>query len=151
MKRASGVLMHISSLPGAYSVGSFGKEAKGFVDFLEKAGFSYWQTLPFCMPDDCNSPYKSYSSFGGNPFFIDLPTLYDKGLITKQELEDAKQQSPYLCEYERLNKERLILLKKAALRVKDRTQIAAFIKNQPYLAKAAEFLALSDANGSSEW
>ena len=151
MKRASGVLMHISSLPGAYSVGSFGKEAKVFVDFLEKAGFSYWQTLPFCMPDDCNSPYKSYSSFGGNPFFIDLPTLYDKGLITKQELEDAKQQSPYLCEYERLNKERLNLLKKAALRVKDRTQIAAFIKNQPYLAKAAEFLALRDANGSSEW
>ena len=72
-------------------------------------------------------------------------------MITKQELEDAKQQSPYLCEYERLNKERLILLKKAALRVKDRTQIAAFIKNQPYLAKAAEFLALRDANGSSEW
>ena len=51
MKRASGVLMHISSLPGAYSVGSFGKEAKVFVDFLEKGGFSYWQTLPFCMPD----------------------------------------------------------------------------------------------------
>ena len=151
MKRASGVLMHISSLPGAYSIGSFGKEAKSFVDFLEKAGFSYWQTLPFCMPDDCNSPYKSYSSFGGNPFFIDLPTLYDKGLITKEELENAKQHSPYLCEYERLNKERLILLKKAALRVKDRIQIAIFIKKHPYLAKAAEFLALRDANGSSEW
>ena len=151
MKRASGILMHISSLPGEYSIGSFGKEAKDFVDFLEKGGFTYWQTLPFCMPDDCNSPYKSYSSFGGNPFFIDLPTLYEKGLITKAELDAARQVSPYLCEYERLNKERLILLKKAALRVADRTAISEFIKKYPYLAKAAEFLALRDANGSSEW
>ena len=66
MKRTTGILMHISSLPGEYSIGSFGKEAKEFVDFLANGGFSYWQTLPFCMPDDCNSPYKSYSSFGGN-------------------------------------------------------------------------------------
>ena len=151
MKRASGILMHISSLPGEYSVGSFGKEAKAFVDFLEKGGFSYWQTLPFCMPDECNSPYKSYSSFGGNPFFIDLPTLYDKGLITKEELESAKQKSPYLCEYERLNKERLILLKKASSRVKNKAEISKFINQNPYLAKAAEFLALRDANDSSEW
>ena len=75
MKRKSGVLMHISSLPGEYSCGSFGKEAKDFVDFLERGGFSYWQTLPFCMTDWVNSPYKSYSSFGGNPYFIDLEEL----------------------------------------------------------------------------
>ena len=115
-KRASGVLMHISSLPGEYSVGSFGKEAKEFVDFLYECGFKYWQVLPFCMPDECNSPYKSYSSFGGNPYFIDLPTLFDKGLITKEELDAAKQDSPYLCEYERLNEERIKLLYKAAIR-----------------------------------
>ena len=151
MKRASGILMHISSLPGEYSVGSFGKEAKAFVDFLEKGGFSYWQTLPFCMPDECNSPYKSYSSFGGNPYFIDLPTLYEKGLITKAELDGAKQVSPYLCEYERLNKERLVLLKKASSRVKNKAEISKFINQRPYLAKAAEFLALREANGSSEW
>lgn len=151
MKRASGILMHISSLPGEYSVGSFGKEAKAFIDFLEKGGFSYWQTLPFCMPDECNSPYKSYSSFGGNPFFIDLPTLYEKGLITKAELDGAKQVSPYLCEYERLNKERLVLLKKASSRVKDKAEISNFIAQNPYLEKAAEFLALRDANDSSEW
>ena len=96
MKRASGILMHISSLPGDYSIGSFGEEAKNFVDFLESCGFSYWQMLPFCIPDDCNSPYKSYSSFGGNPFFLDLPTLYKKGLITKEELNSAKQKTPYL-------------------------------------------------------
>ncbi|MBO7302797.1 MAG: 4-alpha-glucanotransferase, partial [Clostridia bacterium] len=137
--------------PGEYSIGSFGKEAINFIDFLAECGFSYWQTLPFCMPDDCNSPYKSYSSFGGNPFFIDLPTLYEKGLITKDELNNAKQKSPYLCEYERLNEERFSLLKKAAIRVEDRASILTFIKKYPYLAKAAEFLALREINGSSEW
>ena len=151
MKRASGILMHISSLPGEYSIGSFGKEAKDFVDFLADGGFSYWQTLPFCMPDDCNSPYKSYSSFGGNPFFIDLPTLYQKGLITKSELDSAKQVSPYLCEYDRLNAERFALLKKAAARVFDRNPVLTFINEHPYLAKAAEFLALREKNNGLEW
>lgn len=151
MKRASGILMHISSLPGDYSIGSFGEEAKQFIDFLEKGGFSYWQTLPFCMPDDCNSPYKSYSSFGGNPFFIDLPTLFNKGLITKEELNTAKQSSPYLCEYERLNAERFSLLKKAALRVVDRDKILKFISTHRYLAKAAEFLAIREKNNGEEW
>ena len=151
MKRTTGILMHISSLPGEYSIGSFGKEAREFVDFLANGGFSYWQTLPFCMPDDCNSPYKSYSSFGGNPFFIDLPTLYEQGLITQAELDGAKQRSPYLCEYDRLNEERFALLKNAAKRVKDRGAVKAFIQKYPYLAKASEFLALRDANGGREW
>ena len=57
MKRASGVLMHVSSLWGEYSEGSFGTAAKQWIDFLSDCGFSYWQTLPFCLPDDCNSPY----------------------------------------------------------------------------------------------
>ena len=65
MNRKSGVLMHISSLYGDYSIGSFGSEAKDFVDFLCDCGFGYWQVLPFCMVDECNSPYKSYSTFGG--------------------------------------------------------------------------------------
>ena len=81
MKRQTGVLMHISSLHGDYSIGSFGKEAREFADLLAESGFSVWQTLPFCMTDECNSPYKSYSAFGANPFFIDLPTLFEKGLL----------------------------------------------------------------------
>ena len=100
MKRASGVLMHISSLYGEYGIGSFGKEAKEFVDFLVRGGFSYWQVLPFCVVDECNSPYKSYSAFGGNPYFVDLPTLYEEGLITKEELESQKQKTPYSAEYD---------------------------------------------------
>ena len=105
--RASGVLMHISSLFGDYSIGSFGKEAKAFADFLHRGGFSIWQVLPFCMADESNSPYKSYSAFGGNPLFIDLPTLHKKGLITSDELAAARQRTPYLCEYKRLGEERL--------------------------------------------
>ncbi|MBQ8340754.1 MAG: 4-alpha-glucanotransferase [Clostridia bacterium] len=89
-KRAAGVLMHVSSLHGDYSVGSFGKEALEFIDFLADAGFSYWQVLPFCIPDECDSPYKSVSAFSGNPYFIDLPTLEKEGLITAAELETAK-------------------------------------------------------------
>ena len=58
MKRSAGVLMHISSLWGDYGCGSFGREAREFIDFLADAGFSYWQVLPFGMVDECNSPYN---------------------------------------------------------------------------------------------
>ena len=113
MKRESGVLMHISSLFGNYSSGSFGEEARYFIDFLAESGFSVWQVLPFCMPDDCKSPY--------------------------------------LCEYERLASERVSLLAVAAARVKDRSEILAFIKSHPRLAEAAEFLALHEENGGRPW
>ena len=76
LERKSGVLMHISSLWGEYSSGSFGKEAFEFIDFLKNSGFSYWQVLPFVIPDECNSPYKSYSTFGGNPYFVNLDLLF---------------------------------------------------------------------------
>ncbi len=153
MKRASGVLMHVSSLYGDYSIGSFGKEAKEFIDFLAESGFSLWQVLPFCMADDCNSPYKSYSAFGGNPLFIDLPTLRQKGLLTDGELAAAKQKSPYLCEYDRLSAERCDLLRQAARRVsdEDRQKILAWIEGNGELARASEFLALRHANGGKLW
>ena len=151
MKRESGILMHISSLFGNYSSGSFGAEARYFIDFLSESGFSVWQVLPFCMPDDCNSPYKSYSSFGANPFFIDLPTLYEAGLLTAEELREAEQESPYLCEYERMAAERVELLAKAASRIKDRSEVIGFMKTHPRLAEAAEFLALKEENGGKPW
>ena len=153
MNRASGVLMHVSSLFGDYSVGSFGREARKFVDFLCEGGFTYWQVLPFCMIDDSNSPYKSYSAFGGNPFFIDLPSLKDRGLITAAELESARQRTPYLCEYGRLGEERIALLKRAAARVDNygRQRIADFMSVQRELSDAARFLALRTANGDAPW
>ena len=153
MNRASGVLMHVSSLYGDYSIGSFGKEAKEFIDFLAKGGFTYWQVLPFCMPDDCNSPYKSYSAFGGNPLFIDLPTLCRKGWLTENELAQAKQSSPWLCEYDRLARERYDLLRLAAGRLTDaqRNAVLSFAEQNGELAKAAGFLALRQKNGGKPW
>ncbi len=75
MKRKSGVLLHVSSLWGDFSEGGAGKAAFEWIDFLKECGFSLWQTLPFCLPDACNSPYKSFSAFSLNPFFIDLEKL----------------------------------------------------------------------------
>ena len=72
-KRASGVLMHISSLSSPYGIGSMGKEAREFVDFLKKSGQSYWQILPVCPTSYGDSPYQSFSTFAGNPYFI--PTI----------------------------------------------------------------------------
>ncbi len=151
MKRESGVLMHVSSLFGNYGTGGFGEEAKYFIDFLCESGFSVWQVLPFCMPDEYGSPYKSYSAFGANPYFIDLPTLYEAGLLTAEELRRAIQESPYLCEQERLAVERVELLALAAARVKDRSRVLEFLDKYPELARAAEFLALKEANGGAEW
>ena len=153
MKRASGVLAHISSLHGDYSIGSFGKEAREFIDFLYEGGFSYWQVLPFCMADDCHSPYKSYSAFAGNPFFIDLPTLSEQGLLSADELKEARQNTPYLCEYSRLEKERLPLLRLAHERTSEKQsgEIREWIRNYPELCRASEFLALKEKNKNLPW
>ena len=114
IKRASGVLLHISSLWGDYSEGSLGKAAKEWVDYISELGFTYWQVLPFCLPDEFYSPYKSYSAFSLNPFFIDLNELFEEGLLTVSELNAAKQKTPYYCEFQRLSDERFALLEKAA-------------------------------------
>ena len=153
MKRASGVLMHLSSLHGEYSIGSFGKEAREFIDFLSDSGFTYWQLLPFCMADSCHSPYKSYSAFAANPLFIDLPTLAKQGLLTYSELEKAVQNTPYLCEYSRLDKDRLPLLRLAHGRTskEHREEAHNWILDYPDLCRAVEFLALKQKNNNLHW
>ncbi|MBE6554772.1 MAG: 4-alpha-glucanotransferase [Ruminococcaceae bacterium] len=151
IKRRSGVLLHVSSLHGEYSIGSFGKPAFEFVDFLAASGFTYWQVLPFCLPDDCDSPYKSESAFAGNPYFIDLPMLAAQGLLTVEELASAKQKTPYVTESARLRNEREPLLRLAASRAANRDEILAFIKERPQLDNACRFLALKRANGGVPW
>ena len=126
--RKSGILMHVSSLPGEYSCGSFGKNAYKFVDLLSDCGFSAWQTLPFGMPDKYGSPYKSYSAFAGNPWFIDLEILFEKGLIDEIDLENAKQKDKWLCEFDRFY-ERLDLLGKAAENFKEKpSELTSYIR-----------------------
>ena len=78
--RKSGVLMHLSSLPSPYGIGTMGQEAREFVDFLHRAGQSYWQILPICPTSYGDSPYQSFSTFAGNPYFIDLDELVRSGL-----------------------------------------------------------------------
>ena len=153
MERKSGVLMHVSSLWGDYSCGSFGKAAKEFVDFLSAGGFSYWQVLPFGLVDECNSPYKSYSTFGGNPYFVDLESLFEERLITSEELNSARQNTPYSCEFERLSKERVNLLLTASKRVNNelREKVNSFIDNNSHLKDFCRFMALKYANEDAEW
>lgn len=85
MKRGSGVIMHIASLPNKYGIGTFGKEAYEFADFLKKAGQKYWQILPLGQTSYGDSPYQSFSAFAGNPYFIDFDILEKDGLLDKED------------------------------------------------------------------
>ena len=84
--RFSGVLMHITSLPGPYGVGTMGKHAFDFVDFLNEAGQKYWQILPLTPTGYGDSPYQSCSTYAGNHYLIDLPTLVEEGLLNYDEI-----------------------------------------------------------------
>ena len=86
-KKSSGVLMHLSSLPSEYGIGSMGAPARKFVDFLKEAGQTYWQMLPICPTSYGDSPYQSFSTYAGNPYFIDLEMLESAGYL---EAEDYK-------------------------------------------------------------
>ena len=85
--RESGILMHITSLPGPYGVGAMGKEAFRFVDFLKASGQHYWQILPLTPTGYGDSPYQSNSTYAGNPYLIDLEQLVEQGLLKQEELD----------------------------------------------------------------
>ena len=86
MKRSSGILMPISSLPSPHGIGTLGAEARKFVDFLAAAGQSWWQILPVSPTSYGDSPYQSFSAYAGNPYFIDLDLLCEDGLLTPEEV-----------------------------------------------------------------
>ena len=89
INRESGIIMHISSLPSKYGIGTLGEAAFDFVDFLKAAKQKYWQVLPLGPTTYGDSPYQSYSSFAGNPYFIDLDILKDLGLLKLEEYENV--------------------------------------------------------------
>lgn len=150
-KRRAGVLAHVSSLAGQYSIGSLGESARRFVDRIAEAGFSLWQVLPTSPTDGHGSPYRSPASFGANPYLIDLPLLYEEGLITREELRGAVQREEGRVEFERLRSERLSLLRLAASRISDRTEVISYVDARPELSYAAYFMALRELNGGREW
>jgi len=113
-KRSSGILMHISSLPGPYGIGDFGKSAYDFVDFLDRANQREWQILPLGITGYGDSPYQNFSAFAGNPYFIDLSELLEKGFIEKEELENLPLgEDPEKVDYGILYKNKMELLRRA--------------------------------------
>ena len=115
-KREAGILMPIFSLPGDYGIGSFGKEAREFVDLLSETGNRVWQVLPMGPTGFGDSPYQSFSTFAGNPYFIDLESLAKEGLLTEEDLNlerEAFISSREKIDYGLVYSRRFPLLRKA--------------------------------------
>jgi 4-alpha-glucanotransferase len=153
--RASGVLMPISSLPSPYGIGTMGKSARKFIDFLEKAGQKYWQILPICQTSYGDSPYQSFSSFAGNPYFIDLEYLCKEKFLTKKECESYPWgDNPSYVDYGTMYASRYALLRKAYKRFRKAVpeDYDAFCKKEnEWLEEYALFMAIKDANGGVSW
>lgn len=151
--RASGVLMHISSLPGKYGIGKMGKEAYDFVDWLVEAGQHYWQILPLSPTSYGDSPYQSFSIYAGNPYFIDLETLEKDGLLKADEykkIEWVREENyvDYSIIYENL----WDVLRIAFSRFEKNKDYESFVKeNSSWLASYGLFMALKEENGGKAW
>lgn len=158
MKRKAGILMPVFSLPSAYGIGCFSKEAYHFVDWLETAGQSCWQILPMGptgFGSSADSPYQSYSAFAGNPFFIDLETLVTEGLLTEKECLACDFGNALDCvDYRRLHQFRMELLRKAYSRSTfDKTvEYVTFTQeNEYWLQDYALFMALKSYFLDAPW
>ncbi|MEH2942949.1 4-alpha-glucanotransferase [Lachnospiraceae bacterium KK002] len=153
--RSSGVLMHISSLPSPYGIGTLGKEAEKFVDFLVKAEQSYWQVLPICPTSYGDSPYQSFSSFAGNPYFIDLEKLCKEKLLTRKECQSYEWGRDITrVDYGILYVNRYALLHKAFDRFRKNIpeDYEGFCQEQAdWLNDYALFMALKDAHEGTAW
>lgn len=151
--RKSGILMHISSLPGPYGIGSVGKASYEFVDFLARAGQSYWQILPLCPTGYGDSPYQSASTFAGNHYLIDLDTLIDEGLLRREEAEAICWSSDEgRVDYGRLYDNRLRLLWLAYRRFVPGEAYQRYVaENAGWLEDFALFMTLKDMYGGQPW
>ena len=89
MKRTAGILMPVFSLPSRYGIGCFSKSAYDFVDWLRGAGQTYWQILPLCPTSFGDSPYQSFSTFAGSPYYISLESLIEEGVLTESDCAAA--------------------------------------------------------------
>lgn len=146
IERGSGILMHISSLPGKYGIGTFGKSAYEFCDFLEKAGQKYWQILPLGQTSYGDSPYQSFSAFAGNPYFIDLDILNEKNLLDKDDYEERNfGDNKEMINYGLIFNEKMKVLRKAYMNFnsKDDESFAKFIEDEKkWLDDYSLFMAL---------
>ena len=141
--RRCGMLLPVASLPSRYGIGAFSKEAYEFVDQLKEAGQQVWQILPLGPTGFGDSPYQSFSAFAGNPYFIDLETLVEEGLLTAKECEEADfGENPEKIAYDKIYENRFPLLKKAYERWKEASfsEAAAEKRTRAVHRKAAELL-----------
>ena len=150
--RASGILLHISSLPSPYGVGTMGKGAYRFADFLHSAGQHYWQILPLGPTGLGDSPYQSCSTHAGNPYFIDPDLLVEDDLLLPQEAAAVRKDSKR-ADYGFLYETRLALLYKAFLRGRDRCarEIDRFRTEQPWVDDYALFMAIKRSRNMEAW
>ena len=158
MKRSSGILLPIASLPSDYGIGCFDESAYHFVDQLAKAGQSYWQILPMGPTGYGDSPYQAFSTFAGNPYFISLKELVKKGYLTEEDcIHSAKGTDTGYIRYDVLYRRRFAVLRKAfmASGIESDPQYNAFVQdNQDWLPDYALFMAIKDSkDGQSylEW
>ena len=151
--RESGILMHITSLPGPYGVGAMGKEAFRFVDFLKEAGQHYWQILPLTPTGYGDSPYHSNSAYAGNPYLIDLELLVEEGLLKEEELKDI----PWCSREDRVDfgaqyNHRFAVLRKAYSRFAEQDKLEVFChENSRWLSDFALYMALKSKFNGKPW
>ena len=153
--RNAGILLHLTSLPSQWGVGTLGAEARRFADFLHRAGQSVWQILPVCPTGYGDSPYQSFSTFAGNPYFIDLDLLREEGLLKKGEYSRLKWSAdPRNVDYGAIYRLRFPVLRKAFQRFRE--QLPADYdrfcwEQEDWLEDYALFMALKDAHGGAPW
>ena len=153
--RKSGVLLHISSLPSPYGIGTLGQSAREFIDFLAAAGQSCWQILPICPTGYGDSPYQALSTFAGNPYFIDLDELARAGMLRHDEYRSLYWGSDaQRVDYGIMSEQRLGVLWKAAerlLNANDRAFAEFCAENEFWLSEYALFMALKSAHHGVSW
>ena len=156
--RQSGILMPVSALPGAYGIGSFSKEAYKFVDWLQKSGQSLWQILPLGPTSYGDSPYQSFSTFAGNPYFIDLETLAREGLLEDDICRQADfGNNPNQIDYGMLYQNRFHILKVAYEHAKEQqimnsSDYVDFLNEQnEWLSDYALYMSVKDYFHGAGW
>ena len=151
--RRSGILMHISSLPGPGGIGSLGKEAYAFADFLKASGTTVWQVLPLGPTGYGESPYQSSSVFAGNPMLISCAALREAGLVAYDDGEEFTADDPERVDYPavRETKEKLLRRCFAQSEGKLQKELAAFRRENPWVEDFALFTALKARYGGVMW
>lgn len=153
-ERASGILLHISSLPGPYGIGDFGKAAFEFVDFLKGTGTRYWQILPLGITGFGDSPYQSFSAFAGNPYFIDLEALVTAGYLDEADVSQADLgDDPERVDFGKLYENKMPLLYKAYKNSAELLQeeLEAMCEETDWLWDFALFMAIKNHHSSRSW